>query len=75
LREITTDVGAVAFGIGFPAVFLLLSVAGAMQVETAFEVAKWSSLALTGFYGFCAARLADAGTPAALGQAFASKAA
>ena len=31
LREIATDVGAVAFGISFPAVFFLLSVAGAMQ--------------------------------------------
>jgi hypothetical protein len=69
LREITTDVGAVAFGIGFPTLFFLLSVAGALQVETAFEVAKWSGLALTGFYGFWAARLADAGTLAALGQA------
>ncbi len=69
LREIAADVGAVAFGISFPAVFFLLSVAGAMQVETAFAVAKWSGLALAGFYGFCAARLADAGTLRALGHA------
>jgi hypothetical protein len=69
VREIRTDVGAVAFGISFPALFFLLAVAGALQVETAFDVAKWSGLALTGFYGFCAARLADAGTLAALGQA------
>jgi len=69
VREITTDVGAVGFGISFPTVFFLLSVAGAMQVETAFAVAKWSGLALTGFYGFWAARLADAGTLRAVGQA------
>ena len=69
VREIARDVGAVAFGISFPALFFLLSVAGALQVETAFDVAKWSGLALTGFYGFLAARLADAGTLAALGQA------
>jgi hypothetical protein len=45
-------VAAVAVGISFPAVFVLLSAAGAMQVETAFEVAKWSGLGLIGFYGF-----------------------
>jgi hypothetical protein len=38
----------VAFGISFPAVFFLLSVAGAVQVETAFELAKWSGLGLIG---------------------------
>jgi hypothetical protein len=59
----------VAFGISFPAVFFLLSVAGAVQVETAFELAKWSGLGLIGLYGFCAARLAGAGLPAALLQA------
>jgi hypothetical protein len=69
VREIATDVAAVAFGIGFPTFFFLLSVAGALQVETAFDIAKWSGLALTGTYGFIAARLADAGTLAALGQA------
>jgi hypothetical protein len=67
--EIGTDVAAVAFGISFPAVFFLLSAAGAMQVETAFELAKWSGLALIGFYGFCAARLSGMGLPAALAQA------
>ena len=68
VREIATGAGAVAFGISFPAVFFLLSVSGAMQVETAFAVAKWSGLALAGFYGFCAARLADAGALRALGH-------
>jgi hypothetical protein len=67
-REIATDVAAV-FGIGFPAVFFLLSAAGAMQVETAFEFAKWSGLGLIGFYGFCAGRLSGMGLPRALVQA------
>lgn len=66
VRDIATDVGAVAFGISFPAVFFLLAAAGALEVDTAFEVAKWSGLALTGFYGFCAARLANEGMLAAL---------
>lgn len=67
--EIAADLGAVAFGISFPAVFFLLSVADAMEVETAFSFAKWSGLALIGLYGFSAARLAGAGLPAALAQA------
>jgi hypothetical protein len=69
--EIAADVGAVAFGIGFPAIFFLLSVADAMEVETAFTLAKWSGLALIGLYGFSAARLAGARLPAALVQAVA----
>jgi hypothetical protein len=68
-REIATDVGAVAFGISFPAVFFALSGVGAMEVDTAFEWAKWSGLALTGFYGYCAARLSGMGQVAALLQA------
>jgi VIT1/CCC1 family predicted Fe2+/Mn2+ transporter len=71
MREIATDVAAVAFGVSFPALFFLLSAVGAMEVETAFTLAKWSGLALIGFYGFCAARLARAGTLAALAQAVA----
>jgi hypothetical protein len=67
--EIAGDVGAVVFGSGFPAVFFLLSVANAMEVETAFTLAKWSGLALIGMYGFSAARLAGAGISAALMQA------
>jgi hypothetical protein len=69
VREIGTDVGAVVFGIAFPAVFFLLSAAGAMEVETAFTLAKWSGLALIGFYGFYAARLSGMRVPAALVQA------
>jgi hypothetical protein len=56
--EIAVDVGAVVLGVGFPAVFFLLSVVGVMKVETAFTFAKWSGLGLIGFYGFVAARLA-----------------
>jgi hypothetical protein len=69
VREIAADVTAVMFGISFPAVFFLLAAAGAFEVETAFALAKWSGLALTGFYGFCAARLSGMGPAAALMQA------
>ena len=68
-HEIATDVAAVAFGISFPAVFFLLSAAGAMEVGTAFELAKWSGLGLIGFYGFSAGRLSGMRLPAALVQA------
>jgi hypothetical protein len=69
VREIAADMAAVFFGISFPAVFFLLSTLGAMELETAFEVAKWSGLGLTGFYGFCAARLSGMGMAAAVLQA------
>jgi hypothetical protein len=59
--EIAADVGAAAFGVSFPAVFFVLSAAGVMDVDTAFDLAKWTGLGLTGFYGFWAARLAGAG--------------
>jgi hypothetical protein len=58
------DVAAVAFGVGFPAVFFVLAAAGAMEVETAFRVARWTGLCLIAFYGFCAARLSGAGLTA-----------
>ena len=69
MREIGADVAAVTFGVSFPAVFFLVASADAIEVETAFELAKWSGLALTGFYGYCAARLSGMGLPAALVQA------
>jgi hypothetical protein len=68
MREIAADVAAVAFGISFPAIFFLLATVDAMEVDTAFELAKWSGLALTGFYGFCAARLSGMGWAGALVQ-------
>lgn len=69
VREIVTDVGAVAFGVSFPAIFFLLASVDAMQLSTAFEVAKWSGLGLIGFYGYCAGRLSGLAWPGALLQA------
>jgi hypothetical protein len=68
LREIVTDVVAVAFGVAFPAVYFVLAAFGAMEVETAFSLAKWSGIGIIGFYGFCAARLAGVGLLGALLQ-------
>jgi hypothetical protein len=49
---------AVGFGAAFPAVFFLLSALGAIDRDTAFDLAKWTGLVLIAFYGFCAGRLA-----------------
>jgi hypothetical protein len=49
---------AAALGISFPAIFFVLSAAGVMKQDTAFDIAKWSGIGLISFYGFCASRLA-----------------
>lgn len=69
LGAIAEDVAAVAFGVVFPSVFFVLAAVGAMEVETAFTIAKWSGLGLIAFYGFCAGRLAGASLTASLVQA------
>jgi hypothetical protein len=69
VREMLDDVGAVAFGIAFPAVFFLLAAASVLEDHTAFTIAKWSGLGLISFYGFVAGRLAGAGRTASLLQA------
>jgi hypothetical protein len=60
------DAGAVTAGAGFPAVFFLLAAAGALELDTAFNLAKWSGLGLICAYGYFAARLAGSRTPGAL---------
>jgi hypothetical protein len=63
---LTQDAGAVTAGAGFPAVFFLLAAAGALELDTAFNLAKWSGLGLICAYGYFAARLAGSRTPGAL---------
>jgi hypothetical protein len=58
-QAIWEDTLAVVFGIAFPAVFFVVAATGAIDDDSAFDLAKWSGLGLIGFYGFCAARLAD----------------
>ena len=52
------EVAAVAFGVGFPAVFFVLSALGVIERDTAFVLAEWTGVGLIAFYGFCAGRLA-----------------
>jgi hypothetical protein len=66
MRAIWAETGAAVFGVSFPALFFVLAAAGATDVDTAFDLAKWCGLGLIGFYGFCAARLTGARLTAAL---------
>jgi hypothetical protein len=68
-RELLGDIAAVTFGVAFPAVFFILSAAGAFEQDTAFDAAKWTGLGLIGVYGFVGARVAGAGPLVALLQA------
>ena len=67
--EIAGDAIAVAFGVCFPCVFFLLAALGAISVDTAFNIAKWSGLGLIAFYGFVAARVGGGTIPRALLEA------
>jgi hypothetical protein len=69
LAHILEDAGAVAWGIAFPVVFFVLAAAGALELDTAFTIAKWSGLGLICGYGFAAARFAGQGLVLALVQA------
>jgi hypothetical protein len=66
VRAFATEASAAAFGIAFPAVFFILAAAGALELATAFTIAKWSGLGLIGLYGFVGARLSGRSVPAAI---------
>jgi hypothetical protein len=70
-RDAARDVVAVAVGAAFPAVFFVLSAVGAIELDTAFDLAKWSGVGLLGCYGFAAARLSGAGAGRSLLHALA----
>jgi len=63
LSGLFADAGWVAFGAGFPAVFLFLAAVGLIDDDTAFNLAKWTGLGLILTYGYVAGRLA--GNPVA----------
>lgn len=63
------DALAVAFGVAFPDVFFVLVAVGVLDLDTAFTVAKWSGLALIGFYAYWAARFSGASVVPALVRA------
>ena len=59
-RQAEAGVAAVAVGVAFPAVFFVLAAADAIELHTAFDLAKWSGLGLIGAYGYAAGRLSGA---------------
>jgi VIT1/CCC1 family predicted Fe2+/Mn2+ transporter len=63
------DALAVAFGVAFPDVYFVLVALGVLDLDTAFTVAKWSGLALIGFYAYWAARFSGASVVPALVRA------
>ena len=69
LSHMLESAGAVAVGVGFPAVFFLLAVVDLIELDTAFAIAKWGGLGLIGCYGYWAARFAGSPIPRALVQA------
>jgi hypothetical protein len=60
LGEAAQDAGAVVVGAAFPAVFFVLAGVGAIELHTAFALAKWTGVGLIAAYGFAAARLRGA---------------
>jgi hypothetical protein len=69
VRQLGIDALAVGFGASVPAVFFVLAVAGAIEIETAFQLAKWTGLGLICLYGFLAGRLAGSPVTRALAHA------
>jgi hypothetical protein len=69
LAPMLESAGAVALGVGFPAVFFLLALVHLIELDTAFAIATWGGLGLIGFYGYWAARFSGAPVPRALLQA------
>jgi len=69
LSHMLESAGAVALGVGFPAVFFLLALVHLIELDTAFAIARWGGLGLIGFYGYWAARFSGAPVPRALIQA------
>jgi hypothetical protein len=71
LSDVVEDAVLVAFGIAFPAVFFLLAAPGAIELDTAFALARWTGLFLIAAYAFAAARLAGMGLGRSLVQSVA----
>jgi hypothetical protein len=66
LRQLSEDAAAVMLGAASPALFFALAAFGVLELDAAFEVAKWSGLALICGYGYLAARLAGSRPAVAL---------
>jgi hypothetical protein len=57
IRSVGLDAAAVMLGAAFPAIFFLLAAAGALDLDLAFTLSKWTGAALICAYGYVAGRL------------------
>jgi|SRR5215207_1114667 len=71
LRHFLVDAAAVFAGISFPAVYFLLAALDWIELDTAFDLAKWTGVGLIGGYGYAAGRLSGAGQVRSLVQGLA----
>jgi hypothetical protein len=71
VRALLIDAAAVTAGAAFPALFFVLAALDVLALDTAFDLAKWTGLALICTYGFLAARLAGSRPSVALLHALA----
>jgi len=58
LRTMVREAGAATFGAAFPALFFIVAATGAIEMQLAFRLAKWTGLALICGYGYLGSRLA-----------------
>jgi|SRR4051794_34718461 hypothetical protein len=66
VRQALGEAAAVVLGAGFPAVFFVLSAAGAIDLDLAFTLSRWTGLGLICGYGYLAGRLSGSGPLRAL---------
>jgi hypothetical protein len=66
VREALGEAGPVILGAGFPAIFFILAAAGAIDLDLAFTLSRWTGLGLICGYGYLAGRLSGSGPFAAL---------
>jgi len=69
VAEMAGEAAAVAFGASFPAVFFVLAATGAIEVASAFTLAKWTGATVICGYAFIAARLSGLGVGRSLWHA------
>ncbi len=69
LRHYGIDAAAVFAGVSFPALFFVLAALDWLELDTAFDLAKWTGVGLIGGYGYAAGRLSGAGHLGSLLQA------
>ena len=71
VRAAMGQAGVVVFGAGFPAVFFILATVGALSLDSAFTLSKWTGAALICVYGYLAGRVSGSSVGGALLHALA----